>query len=175
MSTPEFILELRKKIGHDPLWLIGVTGFVRNADGRVLLAKRADTGEWALIYGINEPTEQPADTVIREVKEETGIDCVPHTLVAVTSSPRMLTYANGDQAQYMDHLFLCDVSTGGNSIPGIGDHENTDSGWFDLDQLPSPLAASTVERMEQVARYCARPDDGALFRSEIFERHERGE
>ena len=27
MSTPEFVLELRKKIGHDLLWLNGVTGY----------------------------------------------------------------------------------------------------------------------------------------------------
>ena len=169
MSTPEFILTLRRKIGHDPLWLIGVTGFVRNANGQMLLAKRADTGEWALIYGINEPTEQPADTVIREVKEETGIDCVPRALVAVTSSPRMLTYANGDQAQYMDHLFLCDVAVGGTTDPGIGDHENTDSGWFDLDHLPQPLAASTVERMAQVAQFLDQDGEAALFCSDILE------
>lgn len=169
MSTPEFILTLRRKISHDPLWLIGVTGFVRNADGQVLLAKRADTGEWTLIYGINEPAEQPADTVLREVKEETGIDCVPRALVAVTSSPRMLTYANGDQAQYMDHLFLCDVAVEGNSTPGIGDHENTDSGWFALDQLPQPLAASTVERMAQVVQFLGQSGEAALFRSDILE------
>ena len=33
MPTPEFILKLREKIGHDPLWLVGVTACVLDARG----------------------------------------------------------------------------------------------------------------------------------------------
>ena len=55
MPTPEFVLELRKKIGHDLLWLNGVTGCVLDDRGRLLLGRRSDTGEWAMVYGINEP------------------------------------------------------------------------------------------------------------------------
>ena len=61
MSTPEFVLELRKKIGHDLLWLNGVTGCVLNEHGQLLLGRRSDTGEWAMVYGINEPGEQLDD------------------------------------------------------------------------------------------------------------------
>ena len=104
MSTPEFVLELRKKIGHDLLWLNGVTGCVLNEHGQLLLGRRSDTGEWAMVYGINEPGEQPADTVVREIKEETGIDALVTDLVAVTSSDKVLTYANGDNTMYMDHV-----------------------------------------------------------------------
>ena len=74
MPTPEFVLSLREKIGHDLLWLMGVSGYVEDEQGRVLLGRRSDTGEWAMVYGINEPGEEPADTVAREVKEETGVD-----------------------------------------------------------------------------------------------------
>ena len=73
MPTPEFVLSLREKIGHDLLWLMGVSGYVEDEQGRVLLGRRSDTGEWAMVYGINEPGEEPADTVAREVKEETGL------------------------------------------------------------------------------------------------------
>ena len=48
MPTPEFVLELRKKIGHDLLWLNGVTGCVLDDRGRLLLGRRSDTGEWAM-------------------------------------------------------------------------------------------------------------------------------
>ena len=113
MSTPEFVLELRKKIGHDLLWLNGVTGCVLNEHGQLLLGRRSDTGEWAMVYGINEPGEQPADTVVREIKEETGIDAIVTDLVAVTSSNKVLTYANGDNTMYMDHSFLCALKPGG--------------------------------------------------------------
>ncbi|OXM99448.1 NUDIX hydrolase [Bifidobacterium vansinderenii] len=163
MATPEFILELRKKIGHDPLWLIGVSAYVEDADGRVLLGRRSDTGEWAMVYGINEPGEEPAVTVVREVKEETGVDCVPTDLVSVKSSTRMLTYGNGDQAMYMDHLFVCRLAEGGNADPFVGDDESLNVGWFDVDDLPSPLAATTVERMGYVRQWKAAGNGKALF------------
>ncbi len=138
MPTPEFVLELRKKIGHDLLWLNGVTGCVLNEHGQLLLGRRSDTGEWAMVYGINEPGEQPADTVVREIKEETGIDAIVTDLVAVTSSNKVLTYANGDNTMYMDHSFLCALKPGGNAEPFVGDEESLSVGWFDLDDLPTP-------------------------------------
>ncbi len=108
MSTPEFITNLRTKIGNDPLWLTGITAYVEDAQGRILLGKRADTGQWALIYGIVEPAEEPANTCVREALEETGVDIEPVCLVSVKSSPYMVTYANGDRCQYMDLLFSAD-------------------------------------------------------------------
>ena len=41
------------------------------------------------------------------VKEETGVDVVVTDLVSVKSSRKVLTYANGDNTMYMDHLFIC--------------------------------------------------------------------
>lgn len=169
MPTPDFIVALRRKIGHDLLWLSGVTGLVRDGEGRILLGRRSDTGEWALVYGINEPGEQPADTVVREVKEETGVDVVATDLVSVVSSDRVLTYANGDRTMYMDHSFLCELRPGGNAEPFVGDEESLSVGWFALDDLPQPLAASTVERLGLFQRYLdnkARGDAHALFVTE---------
>lgn len=163
MPTPDFILRMRSKIGHDLLWLMGVTAYVEDDQGRVLLGRRSDTGEWALVYGINEPGEEPAVTVIREVKEETGVDCVPTDLVSVKSSRRVTVYANGDRTMYMDHMFLCQVDPDGNAEPFVGDEESLDVGWFPPDALPSPLAASTVERIGYLRRFRANADGRALF------------
>ena len=150
MPTPEFVLSLREKIGHDLLWLMGVSGYVEDEQGRVLLGRRSDTGEWAMVYGINEPGEEPADTVAREVKEETGVDVVVTDLVSVKSSRKVLTYANGDNTMYMDHLFICRPDPNGNTEPFVGDEESLSVGWFSPDALPEPLAATTVERMAYV-------------------------
>ena len=97
MPTPDFILELRERIGHMPLWLIGVTGYVRRDDGLVLLEQRTDNGKWTLVTGINEPGEEPADTVAREAKEETGVDVIVTDLVSVKSDRRMMRSRAGRQ------------------------------------------------------------------------------
>ena len=141
MPTPEFVLSLREKIGHDLLWLMGVSGYVEDEQGRVLLGRRSDTGEWAMVYGINEPGE------------ETGVDVVVTDLVSVKSSRKVLTYANGDNTMYMDHLFICRPDPNGNTEPFVGDEESLSVGWFSPDALPEPLAATTVERMAYVREY----------------------
>lgn len=153
MTTPDFITRLRKKIGNDPLWLTGITAYVEDDAGRILLGRRADTGQWALVYGIVEPAEEPADTCVREVREETGVDVTPTCLVSVKSSPYMVTYANGDQCQYMDLLFACHVREGGNAQPRVADDESLEVGWFEPTALPQPLATSTQARLELVRTF----------------------
>ncbi len=153
MPTPEFILKLREKVGHDPLWLVGITAYVEDDTGRILLGRRADTGEWALVYGINEPGEEPADTVAREVLEETSVNVVPAELASVKASDKLVTYENGDQTRYLDLLFICHPASEGNAVPRVNDDESLEVGWFKPDDLPQPLAASTVERLAYVREY----------------------
>ena len=100
------------------------------------------------------------------VKEETGVDVVVTDLVSVKSSRKVLTYANGDNTMYMDHSFLCALKPGGNAEPFVGDEESLSVGWFDLDDLPTPLAASTSERLELFHTYIENKKHGdahALF------------
>ena len=52
MATPEFIVSLRQRIGHDMLWLPGVSIVVVDDAGRLLLGQRADNGRWAVVSGI---------------------------------------------------------------------------------------------------------------------------
>ena len=166
MTTPQFILDARKKIGHDPLWLSGITAYVEDEAGRILLGKRSDTGQWALVYGIIEPGEEPARAAAREVLEETGVIVRPRYLASVKSSPQLITYANGDQCRYLDLLFVCEVEAGGPASAHVGDDESTAVGWFSPDELPEPLASSTVERLETVREFKRRLAEGnaaALF------------
>ena len=131
MPTPDFVLDLREKIGHAPLWLSGVTAVVVR-DGDVLLVKRADTGAWTPVTGIIDPGEEPAVAAERETLEEAGIVAVAEALTWVHTIP-MITYPNGDQSQYLDVAFRLRYVSG---RPHPADGENTEAGWFALDALP---------------------------------------
>lgn len=163
MATPQFILDLRTRIGHDPLWLMGVTACIINSKHELLLAKRADTNQWALIYGIIEPGEEAADCAVRETLEETCVPCTIDALVALTSSPRMITYVNGDQAQYMDHMFIGHATDEQAALARVGDGENTAVGWFAQEALPDNLAQSTRERLQLLDQWRAQGSTSAIF------------
>jgi 8-oxo-dGTP pyrophosphatase MutT (NUDIX family) len=141
MATPDFVLALREKIGHHPLWLSGVTAVVVR-DREVLLVRRSDTGEWTPVTGIVDPGEQPAVAAERETLEEANIVAVAEAIswVQVTDPIR---YANGDESQYIDLVFRCRFVSGD---PYPADGENTDAAWFPLDALPT-MTANMSERI----------------------------
>lgn len=146
MPTPDYILELRKKIGNDELWLSGVAAVVtRDVDGdgtEVLLAKRADNGEWTSVTGIIDPGEEPAVAAEREVLEEANVVAEVERLVWVHVLPAF-AWENGDRAQFLELVFHCRYMSG-DAHPADG--ENTEVGWFRLDALPE-LSESHRERI----------------------------
>ena len=141
MATPDFVLALREKIGHDPLWLMGVSAVVLR-ESSVLLVRRADNGAWTPVTGIVDPGEEPAVAAERETLEEAGVVARASGLVWVHVIPS-ITYANGDVSQYVDLAFRCDYVSGD---PWPADGENTDAAWFDLDALPD-MAPDMVARI----------------------------
>jgi len=133
VPVPQFILDLRAKIGHDPLWLCGVTAVVLDERGdHVLLTRRADNGLWSLVSGILEPGEQPAVAVAREIAEETGVEATVERLASVLAQEPMLI-PNGDQCQFLDLCFRCRYVSG---EARVADDENLDVRWWALSDLP---------------------------------------
>ncbi|MGW7577566.1 NUDIX hydrolase [Streptomyces sp. NPDC054765] len=132
MATPDFIRDLRKTIGRQLLWLPGVSAVVFDGQGRVLLGRRADTGGWSVIGGIPEPGEQPAETAVREVYEETAVRVVPEGVVLIETMPPT-HYPNGDVCQFMDVTLRC-RAVGGEAK--VNDDESLEVGWFAVDALP---------------------------------------
>ncbi|HEX9115666.1 MAG TPA: NUDIX hydrolase N-terminal domain-containing protein [Anaerolineae bacterium] len=51
--------------------------------GRILLERRRDDGRWCLPCGWVEPNESPAESVVREAREETGLDVRVLSLIDV--------------------------------------------------------------------------------------------
>ncbi len=145
MATPPFVLSLRERVGHELLWLSGVTAVVLRdgtAGTEVLLVRRADNGAWTPVTGIIDPGEQPATAGARDVLEEASVVAVPERLAWVNTLPPM-TYPNGDRSQYLDLTFRFRYVS---CTAAPGDDENTEVGWFPLDDLPS-MSAQMLDRI----------------------------
>lgn len=134
MPIPEFVVELRKHIGHAELWMPGVTAVITNDDKtRVLLVKRADNGEWTPVTGIIDPGEQPANAGAREALEEANVRVEPVRVVSLdTVGP--VQYDNGDISLYLDISFHMRYLSG-ELRPADG--ENSEVRWFDANDLPA--------------------------------------
>ncbi|MFI9151537.1 NUDIX hydrolase [Streptomyces sp. NPDC053367] len=144
MAIPDFIRNLRASVGHDLLWLPGVSAVVLDDEGRVLLGQRSDNHRWCVPSGIPDPGEQPAQCAVREVYEETGVHCVVERIVAVRSG-REVTYPNGDRCQFMDVTVRC-RAVGGEAR--VNDDESLAVGWFEVDALPE-MKESQLFRIKQ--------------------------
>jgi 8-oxo-dGTP pyrophosphatase MutT (NUDIX family) len=154
MAVADFVLSLRAKVGHDLLWLPGVSAVVLNDAGEILLGQRADFGYWSIISGMPDPGEEPAAAIVREVFEETGVDVVPERISSVTVTPEVV-YPNGDACTYLNVTFRC-RAVGGEAR--VNDDESLAVGWFARDRLPplGPMARSRIE-------HALAPDGPAFF------------
>ncbi len=67
---------------------------------------KTDNDRWALPGGGHEPGETIAQTVVREVKEETGYDVEVETLTGTYTNPRhVMAYDDGEVRQQFSLAF----------------------------------------------------------------------
>lgn len=152
MPTPDFVLRLREKIGHDLLWLPGVTAVILSEDStQVLLVRRSDTGAWTPVTGMVEPGEEPATCALREAEEETGVVAEIVGLAAV-SSDTPVTFPNGDRCQFLDLTFRCRYVSG---LAHAADEESSEARWFPVDDRPA-MAPHLEERLARALAFDGR-------------------
>lgn len=108
---------------------VAIGAIVGDDQGRILLVQRADSGVWLYPTGWADVGYSAAEVAMKEVHEETGIECTPERLIAVIDGLRMGFTRFG---MYM-LLFHC-RATGGE----LHGHplETSDVGWFGPDELP---------------------------------------
>lgn len=77
--------------------VVATSALIVNDSGHLLLQRRADNGNWAMPGGAMEMGESLAGSVIREVKEETGLDIEVTGLVGTYTDPRhVIAYTDGE-------------------------------------------------------------------------------
>lgn len=80
---------------------------------RILLHRRTDNNLWALPGGTMEIGESITETVIREVKEETGLNVKPERMVGVYTNPKhIIAFSDGEVRQEFSICFVCKVIGG---------------------------------------------------------------
>ncbi len=105
---------------------------VVNDDGQLLLQRRTDNDYWSLPGGAMELGESLAETIAREVREETGLEVETTRLIGIYSDPRhVIAYSNGEVRQQFSICFACRV-VGGELRRG---DESSDIGFFPKEQL----------------------------------------
>lgn len=113
MSISPYVRELRSYLGPARLLLPSVSAHVFDPDGRLLLVQQTDSGVWSTPGGTIEPDETPADAVVREAWEETGLLVTPRRVSGVFGGPQFVVqYPNGDEAQYVIVAFDLEVVSG---------------------------------------------------------------
>jgi ADP-ribose pyrophosphatase YjhB (NUDIX family) len=83
-----------------------VVAIVQDDRGRVLMIEKTDNGLWALPGGGHEIGESIADTVVREVKEETGYDVEVVSITGTYTNPNhVMAYSDGEVRQQFSIAF----------------------------------------------------------------------
>lgn len=114
---------------------IGVFGIIKDQENRVLLCLRNDYNIWNLPGGRLEKGESPWQGVIREVKEETGLNVEIIRLIGVYSKP------NKDEIVFS---FECKVLGGELTL----NEEAKDIKYFSFTEIPENTVLKQVERIK---------------------------
>jgi ADP-ribose pyrophosphatase YjhB (NUDIX family) len=108
---------------------VGADAAIFDDDGRILLVERADDRAWGLPAGWVEPNEAPIDTVVREAREEIGLEIEPLELADVMFRPASAEY--GPHA-VVSIVYLCKVVGGDTALS----HEVLAARYWQIDDVP---------------------------------------
>ena len=104
----DYIMDLRKLVGHRPLMQCAAGVIVMDGRGRILLEKRTDNHLWGYAGGSMELDERAEDAAARELREETGLEAEELEFFCVNSGPEAhYIYPNGDEVSNVELVYLC--------------------------------------------------------------------
>ena len=133
-----YIMDLRKIVGHRPLLQVGASVIVEDEQGRILLQKRSDNHCWGYAGGSSEREEEVEAAAKRELLEETGLTAHSLELFGVFSGKDThYVYPNGDEVSNIDIVYICREYSGTLKCQ-LG--EVDELRFFPRDQMPEPIS-----------------------------------
>lgn len=93
--------------------VVATSAVVLDSQGRVLMQRRADSGNWALPGGAMELDESLVASVVREVKEESGYEIEVTGLVGTYTDPlHIIAYSDGEVRRQFNVCYTARVTGG---------------------------------------------------------------
>ena len=108
---------------------VGAEAAVFDREGRILLVRRSDDGQWCLPCGWVEPNESPEDAAVREAREETGLEVKSGDLVGVFTRKPGMGYGPHTAVAI---IYLCEVLGG----TLRGSHEAPEVRYWWIEEVP---------------------------------------
>ncbi|MCX7998844.1 MAG: NUDIX domain-containing protein [Leptospiraceae bacterium] len=154
ISLPKKIQEtywktLRKWIGHSTVYSSSCV-IVIEQNGKVLLVKRSDDGQWSLPAGAKEIGDTLEDTIHKEAWEEVGIQIFDLELIAIQTGKKMFwKYPNENQMHYISFVWKAKTL----DVPKISDSENSAWQWLEVSEALKILEPRWKIRLEYFQIY----------------------
>lgn len=112
--------------------VVGSSAVAVDDEGRILLQRRSDSGNWALPGGALDIGETFAQSVMREVKEETGFEVRIERIVGIYSDPgHVFAYEDGEVRQEFNICMACTIVGGELQVS----EESTDVQFVSIDEV----------------------------------------
>jgi ADP-ribose pyrophosphatase YjhB (NUDIX family) len=127
-----------------------------NTREKVLLVRRSDNHLWGLPGGAMRAGENAAESCVREVMEETGLDVNVVRLIGVYSSPDwLIEYPDGSRVQLVAMSFEAEPKEGALTL----NHECNAFGYYSLEE---------IELLEMLENHKQRITDAFSGQKEAF-------
>lgn len=120
-----------------PTAKVDIRGMLLDPDKKILLVKESTDGRWSLPGGWADVGQSPKEVIVKEFKEETGLDILPENLLAVFDKKM---HAHPPQPFYVYKMVFHCRAVSDQITKGF---DVLDVQYFAIDQLP-PLSQDRV-------------------------------
>lgn len=118
---------------------VGVGAFILNENNELLLLQRnkePEKGFWSIPGGSVELFETCEEAVIREIKEEVGVDIKVKKLLCVVNH-----IVDKEKVHWVSPEYICEIING--EVKNLEPSKHLEVKWFNINKLPDNITITT--------------------------------